>query len=69
MHPWEDWAETFAHYLHIRDTLETAAALGSSSTGPRAVASDPTLIAAPEPEAAAAVRGDHRATGCRSPTR
>ena len=19
MHPWEDWAETFAHYLHIRD--------------------------------------------------
>ncbi len=26
MHPWEDWAECFAHYLHIRDTLETAAA-------------------------------------------
>ena len=24
MHPWEDWAETFAHYLHIIDTLETA---------------------------------------------
>jgi hypothetical protein len=24
-HPWEDWAETFAHYLHIRDTLQTAA--------------------------------------------
>ena len=24
MHPWEDWAETFAHYLHIRDTLQTA---------------------------------------------
>jgi hypothetical protein len=24
MHPWEDWAETFSHYLHIRDTLETA---------------------------------------------
>jgi hypothetical protein len=23
-HPWEDWAETWAHYLHIRDTLETA---------------------------------------------
>lgn len=23
-HPWEDWAETFAHYLHIVDTLETA---------------------------------------------
>jgi len=27
-HPWEDWAETWAHYLHIRDTLETAAAWG-----------------------------------------
>ena len=26
MHPAEDWAETFAHYLHIRDTIDTAAA-------------------------------------------
>ncbi|GEP10285.1 zinc-binding metallopeptidase family protein [Methylobacterium gnaphalii] len=25
-HPWEDFAETFAHYLHIVDTLETASA-------------------------------------------
>lgn len=24
MHPWEDWAETWAHYLHVVDTLETA---------------------------------------------
>ncbi len=23
-HPWEDWAETWAHYLHIMDTMETA---------------------------------------------
>ena len=23
-HPWEDWAETWAHYLHMVDTLETA---------------------------------------------
>ncbi|AHE98734.1 zinc-binding metallopeptidase family protein [Thioalkalivibrio paradoxus] len=23
-HPWEDWAETWAHYLHIVDTLDTA---------------------------------------------
>ncbi len=23
-HPWEDFAETFAHYLHIVDTVETA---------------------------------------------
>lgn len=28
MHPWEDWAETWAHYLHMVDTLETAGALG-----------------------------------------
>jgi len=27
-HPWEDWAETWAHYLHITDTLETAAHFG-----------------------------------------
>lgn len=29
-HPWEDWAETWAHYFHITDTLETAAAHGLS---------------------------------------
>lgn len=29
-HPWEDWAETWAHYLHIVDTLETARACGLS---------------------------------------
>jgi hypothetical protein len=28
MHPWEDFAETWAHYLHIVDTLETAGAFG-----------------------------------------
>ncbi|WP_019589223.1 MULTISPECIES: putative zinc-binding metallopeptidase [unclassified Thioalkalivibrio] len=27
-HPWEDWAETWAHYLHIVDTLDTARAYG-----------------------------------------
>jgi len=27
-HPWEDWAETWAHYLHIVDTLETASSFG-----------------------------------------
>jgi hypothetical protein len=27
-HPWEDWAETWAHYLHIVDTTEMAAAFG-----------------------------------------
>jgi hypothetical protein len=27
-HPWEDFAETWAHYFHIVDTLETARAFG-----------------------------------------
>jgi hypothetical protein len=27
-HPHEDWAETWAHYLHITDGLETAVAFG-----------------------------------------
>jgi hypothetical protein len=27
-HPWEDWAETWAHYLHIIDTLDTALSFG-----------------------------------------
>ena len=29
-HPWEDFAESFAHYVHIVDTLETARAYGMS---------------------------------------
>jgi hypothetical protein len=28
MHPWEDWAETWAHYLHMVDTLGTARSYG-----------------------------------------
>lgn len=27
-HPWEDWAESWAHYLHMIDGLETAASWG-----------------------------------------
>ncbi|MGA8514177.1 MAG: putative zinc-binding metallopeptidase [Burkholderiaceae bacterium] len=27
-HPWEDWAETWAHYLHIRDGMDTARSFG-----------------------------------------
>jgi len=45
-HPWEDWAETFAHYLHIRDTLQTAGAFGLRVGGP-AAAGDPALSANP----------------------
>ena len=36
-HPWEDWAETWAHYLHMTDMLETAAcsACRWARAGPR----------------------------------
>ena len=34
VHPWEDWAETWAHYLHLVDTLETATALGVTVPDP-----------------------------------
>jgi len=33
-HPWEDFAETWAHYLHIVDTLDTASAFGLSLAPP-----------------------------------
>lgn len=32
-HPWEDWAECWAHYLHMIDTLETASDFGFDVTG------------------------------------
>ncbi|MBB4198942.1 hypothetical protein CCR94_15710 [Rhodoblastus sphagnicola] len=38
-HPWEDFAETWAHYMHIVDTLETACSFGISLK-PRHVAND-----------------------------
>lgn len=31
-HPWEDWAETWAHYLHMRDTVDTALSFGLEPT-------------------------------------
>ena len=36
MHPWEDWAETWAHYLHMVDTLETAKSHGLTLRVPAA---------------------------------
>jgi len=49
MHPAEDWAETFAHVLHLHDTLQTAAAYGLRVEGP---AGRPDLHADPiDPEA------------------
>ena len=45
MHPSEDWAETFAHFLHIHDTLQTAAAHRMRVDGP----ADAELPRGPEP--------------------
>ena len=44
-HAWEDWAETWAHYLHMTDTLETAAACGLALRPPRP--DDPSLTPNP----------------------
>jgi hypothetical protein len=45
-HPWEDWAETWAHYLHMVDAVDTAEAMGleprvSGSPSPPARGLDP----------------------------
>ncbi len=39
-HPLEDWAECWAHYLHIVDTLETAAEFGLTEREPLAQSTD-----------------------------
>lgn len=44
MHPFEDFAETFAHYLHISDTCETAAEHGLLSVDPTAFSSFGDLV-------------------------
>lgn len=40
-HPWEDWAETWAHFLHIVDTIETAYDFGFYGQTPREPPSTP----------------------------
>jgi len=53
LHPWEDWAESWAHYFHIIDTLEMARSLGLGLTGP--LGSAPATPAAPAPFASVPV--------------
>lgn len=43
-HPWEDWAETWAHYIHIVDACETAHAYGMQFGGAM-VEQDPYISA------------------------
>ena len=44
-HPWEDWAEVWAHYLHMTDTVEIADACGVSLHPQRA--DEPSLTRVP----------------------
>ena len=46
-HPWEDWAETWAHYLHMIDLLETAACYQVGITVPDPAASVRQQVADP----------------------
>lgn len=41
-HPWEDWAESWAHVLHMIDALETAESVGVSIRPPRS--DEPVLV-------------------------
>jgi hypothetical protein len=49
-HPWEDFAETWAHYIHIIDTLETASDVQLGLAGRRVTA--PVPLAPDRPFAA-----------------
>ncbi len=50
-HPWEDWAESWAHYLHMVDVLETAASYQTGLTmgegSPAVTMADPFIQPAP----------------------
>lgn len=52
-HPWEDFAETWAHYLHITDTLETAEAFGMAVSHPGGPEADRVFQPYAEPDAQA----------------
>ena len=43
-HPWEDFAETWAHYFHMVDTLETAGAFGLRLRPKVAKSSDLSMV-------------------------
>lgn len=54
MHPWEDFAESWAHYLHISDALETAADAGFHEVGAQSSSFAETIVARWLPLATAA---------------
>jgi hypothetical protein len=51
-HPWEDWAETWAHYLHMVDALDTGLSFGldADDVEVEVVPFDDTVLMQPDPE-------------------
>ena len=49
-HPWEDWAECWAHYLHMRDTIDTALGFGLPTESAQLEFTPFTLDALYQPE-------------------
>jgi hypothetical protein len=49
-HPWEDWAECWAHYLHMRDTIDTALSFGLAADSAQLEFTPFTLDALYRPE-------------------
>jgi hypothetical protein len=51
-HPWEDWAETWAHYLHMVDALDTGLSFGldADDVEVEVVPFDDTVLTRPDPE-------------------
>lgn len=48
-HPWEDWAETWAHYMHIVDLVESAEQIGALGNSDRSKAGSAVTSAAFDP--------------------
>ena len=69
MHPWEDFAETWAHYLHIVDTLETAGAFGLSTRPEAGAGRRAGRIGRFRSLSRAAVSSGWSKAGCRSQSR
>ncbi len=55
-HPWEDFAETWAHYIHMADGLETALAFGVDVRARRTNAGSPNVNGTFEPYTAASAQ-------------
>jgi hypothetical protein len=58
-HPWEDWAESWAHVLHMSDALETAQSMGLSIKPRRS--DEPAFARLPKPLAPVNVAFDQLA--------